>query len=197
MRAYVGLTDDDHFAPEIAELKHRYGNLTNVFRSASPDDVPKQKKRIRGVCGRIVELRKVIDAHDPQSTTADQIIDELFPVDEQELQSVRNILDQLREDDDTPETLYSTFVDYIRTVPHEDGIVRVMTLMASKGLEADHVYILGCNAGNIPGSNRSAHITDFEHKPTGRFKPEGFGKIGQFVSAGRTATPALRERNNH
>jgi superfamily I DNA/RNA helicase len=39
-----------------------------------------------------------------------------------------------------------------------------MTLMASKGLEAHHVYIIGCNAGNIPGQNRSAILTDYEYR---------------------------------
>jgi DNA helicase II / ATP-dependent DNA helicase PcrA len=164
IRAYVGLADDNHFAPEIAELKHRYGSLANVFKSASRDDFPKQKRRVRTVCSRIIDLHKFLEEHAPDSITVDTVIEELFPAEDQELQSVRKMLDQLREQEDTPEILYSKFVDYIRTVPHEEDTVRVMTLMASKGLEADHVYILGCNAGNLPGSNRSAHITDFEHQ---------------------------------
>ena len=36
--------------------------------------------------------------------------------------------------------------------------------MNSKGLDANHVYILGCNSGNISGPNRSTHLSDHEHK---------------------------------
>jgi len=50
------------------------------------------------------------------------------------------------------------------TRPSLDGTVRVMTLMASKGLQADHVYIIGCNSGNIPGENRSVHLSEAEHR---------------------------------
>ncbi len=39
-----------------------------------------------------------------------------------------------------------------------------MTLIASKGLEAEHVFIMGCNDGNIPGDNRSAYLSDHEYK---------------------------------
>ncbi len=39
-----------------------------------------------------------------------------------------------------------------------------MTLIGSKGLDADHVFILGCNAGNMPGERRSEHISDDEHR---------------------------------
>jgi superfamily I DNA/RNA helicase len=39
-----------------------------------------------------------------------------------------------------------------------------MTIMASKGLDADHIHIIGCNGGNIPGENRSEHLSDLDYR---------------------------------
>lgn len=39
-----------------------------------------------------------------------------------------------------------------------------MTLLRSKGLDVEHVYIIGCNGGNIPGENKSVYLTSDEHK---------------------------------
>jgi superfamily I DNA/RNA helicase len=77
--------------------------------------------------------------------------------------AVRRIFCLLKEENDTSAIFYWKFVDYIRTLPPEANTIRVMTLMGSKGLEAHHVYIIGCNAGNIPGANRSSHLTEQEH----------------------------------
>ena len=197
-RVFLGLPDDDHFAHEIAELKHKYGNLDKAFASASADDFQKQKKRVRAVCSRIVDARKFLHEHPPDSVTVLSVIDELFPSDDDELETVRKILDQLIEEKDTPGVLYNKFVDYIRTVPYEDGTVRVMTLMASKGLEADHVYILGCNAGNIPGSNRSSHISDFEHKEEQRrFLYVGFTRAKKSLTASWSQLIPFRQAKGH
>ncbi len=77
---------------------------------------------------------------------------------------MRLIFDGLFEDDDTPASLYGKYIDYARSVPQAANTVRIMSLMASKGLQAEHVYIMGCNSGNIPGANRSVHLTDAEHR---------------------------------
>jgi len=55
-------------------------------------------------------------------------------------------------------------LDYIRENNTKESSIRIMTLLSSKGLDADHVYIIGCNDGNIPGQNKSAYLTDHEHK---------------------------------
>ena len=163
LRAYLGLADNNHFAAEVKKLKEKHGNLANVLKSALGEDYPARRQRIRTVCNRIARLRNFLAAHVEGSATAATILDELFPEGDSEVAGVRKILSQLKEEEDTPAALYGNFVDYIRRVPYDANTVRVMTLMASKGLEEDHVYIMGCNAGNIPGSNRSSHLSDHEH----------------------------------
>lgn len=163
IRAYVGRDEKDHFAQELAELKQRYGTLPAVLQNARVDDWPKKKTRVRALCGRIEQLRTFLAAS-PTGQSLAALLDELFPHGNEELKHVRQMLDALLEEGDTVETLYAKFLDYIRTVPSPDSTVRVMTLMGSKGLTADHIYILGCNAGNVPGVNRSTHITDQQHK---------------------------------
>jgi len=163
LRTYLGLTDERSFAAELAELKSRYGGLHPAIQGARPEDFPARKRRVRLLCGRVAELRHFLASH---STTAplEDVLAELFPDSETEVAELRKILLSLREESDTPKALYAKFIDYIRMVPHSEHTVRVMTLRACKGLEAEHVYILGCNAGNIPGQNRSGHISDFDHE---------------------------------
>lgn len=163
-RCYLGVGDSDHYAEEIRDIKDTYeGSLATAMQRASPSDFSKRKKRICRICEKIEELRLFINAHS-NNGSLDQLIDELFPIDDTSLSDIRKILLSLRESEDNAKTLYSKFVDYIRTVPHSDNTVRVMTIMLSKGLEVDHVYIMGCNDGNIPGRNRSNYLSDHEYK---------------------------------
>jgi superfamily I DNA/RNA helicase len=172
IRTYIGLGDETEFAAEVEALKRKYGNLHTVIDKASADEFPKKRTRIRRLCGRIATLKTFLSAHaavaEDSAVDLAGVIDELFPEAQVELADVRNMLRQLTEDDDTPETLYAKFVDYMRTIPTDTDTVRVLTLMGSKGLEADHVYIIGSNAGNMPGANRSSTISDHEHKQEAR-----------------------------
>jgi DNA helicase-2/ATP-dependent DNA helicase PcrA len=161
-RSLLGLGDDSYFAAEIRALKEKYGSLQNALDKASAEDFPRTKKRIRSVCQKISDLKNFLRGH--ADASLDVVIDELFPDGNAEVAETRKILKALQEESDTVSSLYDKFVDYVRTVPEDDNTVRVMTLGGSKGLDADHVFILGCNAGNLPGERRSEHITDAEHK---------------------------------
>jgi DNA helicase II / ATP-dependent DNA helicase PcrA len=92
------------------------------------------------------------------------VLEVLFQKDSEDTQTMRRVCDDLKEEGDTIKSLYGKLIDHLRTIPTSDADVRVMTLMGSKGLDAEHVYILGCNGGNIPGDNRSSHLTDLQHK---------------------------------
>jgi DNA helicase-2/ATP-dependent DNA helicase PcrA len=162
-RAYLGLAEPSYFAKEIGQLKTRYGNLRNALEKARAEEFPARSAKIREVCARAQRIREFVSAH-REPANVNSLLDELFPPDDADLAIVREILVGLKEDDDTPQRLYSKFVDYVRSVPFSEQTVRVMSLRASKGLEAEHVYMLGCNAGNIPGPNRSSHMSDYEHR---------------------------------
>ena len=163
IRGYLGLGDMRTNAREIKLLKDKYGNLVNVLKVATPDDFPSRQTRIRKLCNRVIELRSFLDSH-KNAEDINLILEELFPTEQDDTKAIRTILEELKEEEDTLSSLYSKLIDYMRGIPTSPQDVRVMTLMGSKGLEADHVYILGCNDGNIPGSNRSSHLSDIEHK---------------------------------
>ena len=97
------------------------------------------------------------------SQSAEIVLDSLFP-EGSRFDWLRNLFRSISEPEDSLEIVYRKFQDYLRTVHSKDTSIKVMTLMASKGLEAHHVYIIGCNAGNIPGQNRSAILTDYEYR---------------------------------
>lgn len=163
-RAYLGLGDDkSHFSKQLRGLKDTWGSLQRVLDGATSADVPIQKKRLKQLTQRVEALRGFMKAHE-NSDDLDEVLNELFPDGNDSVAGVRAMLLNLRESDDTVKSLYAKFVDYLRTIPHQEHQIRVMTLMASKGLEADHVYIIGCNAGNIPGDNRSEHLSELEHR---------------------------------
>jgi DNA helicase-2/ATP-dependent DNA helicase PcrA len=161
-RTYVGLPDERFYADEITALKQQYGSLRDVLTRARPEDVPPRSRRHR-VCRRIEELRRFLRTHDRNADLI-TLLDELFPRGEQETQAIRTILDGLIEEGDTAADLYGKYIDHTRSVPQDANTVRVMSLMASKGLQAEHVYIIGCNSGNIPGENRSVHLSNAEHR---------------------------------
>lgn len=163
IRAYLGVGDDNHFANEIKEIKQKYGGLKNAVQSVNPNDFDIKRKRVRDVCEKIIKLKEIIDSY-KNEVSVEKVINDLFPDSIEELIEIRQVLFSLKEADDTVKSLYSKFIDYTRTLHFDDNVIKVMTLIASKGLEADHVFILGCNDGNIPGKNRSIRLTDHEHK---------------------------------
>jgi superfamily I DNA/RNA helicase len=161
-RSYLGIHDVTHFATELSELKAKYGNLKSVLDKADFSDFSKKKVRVGQVCLRIKELRSFLQNHDGEADL-NKVLDELFPGTDPQVAQVRTILSGLIEVGDSVQTLYSKFVDYMRAIPSGPTQIRVMTLMASKGLDADHVYIMGCNDGNLPGERRLNHLSDLEH----------------------------------
>jgi superfamily I DNA/RNA helicase len=162
-RSYVGLKDRNNYAEEFSTLKQRYGNIREAIQNANPEDFDRRKRRLRSVCALLQKVRDFIERHN-ETEDVDTILDEILPPDNEEWAEVRNILTELREDNDTIQTLYSKFLDHSRSLKSRDSVVRVMSLLGSKGLDAEHVYIIGCNDGNIPGNNRSVHLTDHEYK---------------------------------
>jgi DNA helicase II / ATP-dependent DNA helicase PcrA len=161
-RVWVGLGETDARAPELKLVKEKYGGLAAALKVADPEHFS-ARSPARALCERIAQLREFLAAQE-QEPRIDAVLDDLFPADDPQTASLRAMFDDLREDDDTLRELYSKFVDYMRTILTDPANVRIMTLMNSKGLDADHVYILGCNSGNIPSPNRSTHLSDHEHK---------------------------------
>ena len=137
--------------------------MQEIIERAKPEDFPKLNKRLRKICERAQQIKTFL-SENKDKNDAKEIIDLLFSSNSEELSNLRKIMVNLVEENDTKDQLYTKFLDYIRTIPYSQNTMRVMTLMGSKGLEADHVYILGCNAGNIPGENRSVYLSDYEYK---------------------------------
>ncbi|MFZ2025100.1 MAG: ATP-dependent helicase [Microgenomates group bacterium] len=161
IRTYLGLTDDEHFSKELKLLKEKYGNLHDVIQNAKEEDFGIRQKRLRRLCFRISSLREFLGAHTDQDLVSS--IEELFPTENEELGDLRALINDILEDDDSISSFYSKFSDQVRTLNTPQEMVSVMTPLASKGLEADHVFIIGCNNGNIPGIRRAEHLTDHEH----------------------------------
>ena len=163
IRSYIGLQEDDHNSAEIETIKTKYGSLVEALNKANPDDFDTRKQKVKRVCEKLIELRNFLNSHTDNSNVQ-KIIDELFPDDNIELSDLRKIISSLIDGNDTVGKLYSKFVDYMRTIRSNDNQIKVMTLISSKGLEANHVYILGCNDGNMPGKNRSSYLDDHQNK---------------------------------
>ncbi|MFH1472916.1 MAG: ATP-dependent helicase [bacterium] len=163
IRSYVGLKDSNNYAEEFVQLKQKYGNIREAIQKAKPGDFNGCKRRLRAVCLLLQDVREFIEQH-KDNENLDEVINEIFPPEAEELADIRNVFIELREEGDTLQTLYSKFLDQSRTLKVREKVVRVMSLLASKGLDAEHVFIMGCNDGNIPGNNRSAHLTNHEHK---------------------------------
>lgn len=161
-RTYLGMGDQDHFADEIKFLKEKYGNLRHIYDKANPDDIENRKQRVKRLCTKIVELREFIKLH-KDAVDVPAVIDLLFP-NQLEFLEVRELITGLKEEGDTIKSLFGKFLDQIRDIPIDANTIPVMTIMASKGLDSDHVYIAGCNAGNIPGENRSTYLSDLEYR---------------------------------
>ncbi|HAT8221297.1 TPA: AAA family ATPase, partial [Legionella pneumophila] len=162
IRAFIGLKDNDYFSNELITIKEKYGSLANAFKNANPDDFGKNKKRIRAACNVINDLKKLLE--DYQSSNTDQIVNNLFPENNLELQNLRRQILSLKEDGDTLQDIYKKYIDSTNDINHQDNSIRILTLQGSKGLDAEHVYIIGCNDGNIPGANRSVYLDDFRFK---------------------------------
>lgn len=163
IRSYIGLQEDNHNSVEIETIKTKYGSLVEALNQANPDDFDARKQKVKKVCDKLIELRNFLNSHTDNSDVQASI-DELFPEDNVELSDLRKIIISLIEENDTVGKLYSKLVDYMRTIQSNDNQIKVMTLISSKGLEANHVYILGCNDGNMPGKNRSSYLDDHQNK---------------------------------
>jgi DNA helicase-2/ATP-dependent DNA helicase PcrA len=161
-RAYLGCGDDNHFATEVNVIKGKYGSLKAAIEKAIPEDFPRNKKRIRKVCSAVARAKEFIKSQ--EDSPLDVVLDSLFPDGGGNGSEVRQMLLALKEENDTTKSLYDKFVDHIRTLQEDEHTIRVMTLIGSKGLDADHVFIVGCNAGNMPGGRWSEHITDSQHR---------------------------------
>ena len=162
IRGYLALCGAGACASEVRTLKQKYGNLKSIIAQADPQHFTGRQRKVRALCAKIIELRNFIQGAKGEKTL-DSLLDELFPQEDDETKTLRSTIDILREEEDTLATLYSKLIDHMRTIPTSTNDVRTMTLMGSKGLEAEHVYILGCNGSNIPGENRS-HLSDHDHK---------------------------------
>ena len=164
IRSYIGIGDNTklHFAKEVALLKQRYGAMAGVLEGANADDWPRVNTRVKSICERLKSLREFLEKF-KNIESAEAVLKTLF-TDDPALAKVKRLFEGLLETGDTPKKLYDKFVDHIRTLSADDTSVRIMSLMASKGLEAEHVFIIGCNAGNIPGEKRIEHMTELEHK---------------------------------
>lgn len=161
IRTYIGLIDDNHFSGELKILKEKYGNLHDILQNAKEEDFTARQKRLRRLCTRINDLRDFLSTHTDQDLTSS--IEELFPENVEELKELRTLINDVYEEEDSIASLYTKFSDQMRTLNTPDNVISVMTPLASKGLEADHVFIIGCNDGNIPGKKRAEHLTEHEH----------------------------------
>lgn len=163
IRSYAGCFDNDSYAGQFRQLNSRYGNIREAIRRASPDDFDSRKTKVRALCSRLQGINRLIAAYE-NIHDLDRILDQIVPSADEQLAELRGTLEQLREEGDTLEVLYSKFLDYSRTQAAVDSSVRVMTIFGSKGLDAEHVFIMGCNDGNIPGENHSSFLSDHEYK---------------------------------
>lgn len=162
IRSFLALNDTSSHSSEVSVLKRKYGDLLTVLRSADASDFSFQQTRVRALCERVSKLRDFL-AIDRSGWSLDRKLDELFPWDDDDLKSLRAVIENLIEEGDSFENLCVKFIDQLRVIPTSDADIRVMTIMGSKGLDADHVYIIGCNSGNIPGKNRSSHLSDQQY----------------------------------
>ena len=195
-RSYLGLGDDSGYALELKTIKEHYGSWSALLSSADPDDFPRRSRRIREVCKKVQALRDTITTL--TSLESKTIIDRLFPDTDEEFTSLNKLLKSFDSDGTSISDIYSVFIEYIRSIPQDDKTIQVMTIMASKGLEASHVYIMGCNAGNIPGTNRTNHLSDFEHKQEQRrFLYVGFTRARNSVTVTWTKHIPYRQSKNH
>lgn len=163
IRSYLGLGDDNHYTKEIDVIKNEYGNLKNALNQANPDDFNARERRIRTICNKLVNIRNFL-ASNTEIADITKVLDELFPKEVEETKEIRKVLTELQDDNDSVLSLYTKLIDYIRTIKSDKEQIKVMTLLSSKGLEANHVFILGCNGGNIPGNNHSVYLDDHEYK---------------------------------
>lgn len=163
IRSYAGCPDDDNYAEQFRQLKNTYGNVREAIHRANPDDFDRRQSKVKALCLRLQEINRLI-AEYQNINNIDDVLNRIMPTDDEDVADLRGTLEQLREEGDTLKALYSKFLDYSRTQSTMDTSVRVMTIFASKGLDAEHVFIIGCNDGNIPGRNRSAFLTDHEYK---------------------------------
>jgi ATP-dependent exoDNAse (exonuclease V) beta subunit len=196
IRSYAGIGDDNHYAKAVSQLKEKYGGMSQALENAKEEDWPSGHTRIRTVCKRMKDLRGFLgDLHNVDS--AETVLEVLFS-DDPALANVRRMFEGLLEPGDTPKQLFDKFVDYVRNVSSKDTSIRVMTLIASKGLEAEHAFIIGCNAGNIPGEKRIAHMSDVEYRnEQRRLLYVGFTRAKQTLTVSWSRNISYQQAKKH
>jgi DNA helicase-2/ATP-dependent DNA helicase PcrA len=162
MRSLIGLNSRSHFSHEISSLKVKYGDLKSIFENAKHGDFNKRNTHTHLLIDKITEIKEIITNN--KEKPVNEIVDLTFPESNPDLSEIREIVLKLKEENDDIKSLYLKLIDYTRTVEARDDQVRIMTLMSSKGLDANNVYLIGCNNGNLPGTNRSEYLSDHEFK---------------------------------
>lgn len=162
IRTYLGLGDDSHYASELRELSQRYGGLRQVVAQADQAHFPRSLRR-RQLSKRAVVLREFLARHQGEIVVED-VLNEVAPAGNPDTADLRAVVDELREPEDSVADILRKHLEHRRNLPEDANTVRCMTLMASKGLGAQHVFIVACNAGNIPGPNRSSHMSAQDHR---------------------------------
>ena len=98
LRAYLGLGEGQTFAPEFVEVKSKYGDILTFMQKANPDDFGRRKK-VKRLCEKALELRGVLEEIAPKN--ADEIIEMLFPKQNEDLRWINEVLYGLKENGDT------------------------------------------------------------------------------------------------
>lgn len=196
LRVCLGLGDSNGFAKELKVVKEKYGNISVFFQIGKPTDF--KKGRVQNLCQKALDLKNTLAQFDERKPII-EIIDSLFPTENLELVKLNGVLKSLLEEDDTVETLYFKFLENIKELPQNPDSVRIMGIMESKGLEAEHVYILGCNQGNLPGNKRSEHLTDEDHiREQRRLLYVGFTRARKSLTITWCMyIPYVQSRNHH
>jgi superfamily I DNA/RNA helicase len=162
LRTYLGLGDKVAFLPEILELLKRFGWWTTLVARARPSHYAKATMRLAEVARRCEALRVL--RREFAGCDLGQTIDRIFPPDMKDLEPLRRTVLALREPGDDRASLFRKVAEHLRPPNDAPDVIRVSSLLESTGLEADHVYIIGCTADNLPGWKRPLHPTKEAHR---------------------------------
>lgn len=147
---------------DLFEMKNYYGDIARVIEHAKFEDFNSKRSRIRKVISSILEIKSYINNNAGKSLK--EVVDEMFCPSLCENSKAASDLRKLWAAEDDFNGYLNKLVDYLSNDSLNNDEISVMTLMQSKGLGADHVYILGCNQGNMPSEKRSQHMSDEEFR---------------------------------
>lgn len=152
-RIYLSMDDLTHYAAEWDAVLQKYGSPRDALAKATATAFPAKKARIRRLCAAIQKLRDTLSAFATQSP--DDLANIIIPKDDAQFVRLRPFLDALPESvRESTVSLSAALLDALDGAPEDEKAVRVMTLRQSKGLDAKHVFIVGCSDGNVPGDPR-------------------------------------------